>query len=437
MPSTAIVGTQWGDEGKGKITDIYAAEADIIVRFQGGTNAGHTVIIGEDKFAFHLIPSGMLRPGKTCMIGNGVVVDPVILLKELDELKRRRKRTGKLLIADRAHVIMPWHKIIDGLEEELKGKLKAGTTMRGIGPCYTDKIARTGIRMADLIDSRVFNEKLDLFIPMKRKIITAYGGKKRINRKKIQSDYAKYARKLRDSVVDVSLLINKALDKGKNVLFEGAQGTHLGIDHGIYPYGTSSNTVVGGACTGTGVGPSRIDRVVGVVKAYTSRVGTGPFPAELKNKTGEYMQRQGMEFGTTTGRPRRCGWLDLVMVRFSKRVNALDGIVITKADVLGGLKKVKICTEYKYNGKRMTEFPANMRVLARCRPVLKEFEGWENISQEEWKDICDKGYKALPKEMKTYLGYIRKTLDVPIEMIGLGPAREETMDLRGKRTPLA
>jgi adenylosuccinate synthase len=436
MPSTAIVGTQWGDEGKGKITDFYAADADIIVRFQGGTNAGHTVIIGEDKFAFHLIPSGMLRPGKTCMIGNGVVVDPGILLKELEELKRRRKRTGKLLISERAHVIMPWHRIIDGLEEELKGKLKAGTTMRGIGPCYTDKIARTGIRMADLIDTRVFNEKLDTFIPMKRKIIAAYGGRKRLNKKKIREEYAKYRKKLKDTVIDASLFLNKALDKGKNVLFEGAQGTHLGIDHGIYPYGTSSNTVVGGACTGTGVGPSRIDRVVGVVKAYTSRVGTGPFPAELKTKTGEYIQRRGQEFGTTTGRPRRCGWLDLVMVKFSKRVNALNALVVTKADVMSGLKKVKVCREYKYSGKRIREFPANMRILARCRPVLKEFKGWEERSQKEWKAICKKGYKALPKELMTYLEYVRKTLDLPIEMIGLGPARDETMDLRRKRTPL-
>ncbi|MFQ6107081.1 MAG: adenylosuccinate synthase [Thermoplasmata archaeon] len=436
MPSTVIVGTQWGDEGKGKITDFYAADADVVVRFQGGTNAGHTVIIGDDRFAFHLIPSGMLRPGKTCIIGNGVVVDPEILLKEIDELKRRRKRTGKLLIAERAHVIMPWHKVIDGLEEELKGKLKAGTTMRGIGPCYTDKVARTGIRMVDLIDPRVFREKLETFIPMKQRIIVAYGGRKRLSRKKIRDEYARFAKELKDRVVDASLYINKALDKGKNVLFEGAQGTHLGIDHGVYPYGTSSNTVVGGACTGAGVGPSRIDKVVGVVKAYTSRVGTGPFPAELKNRTGQYIQRRGKEFGTTTGRPRRCGWLDLVMVRFSKRVNALDSIVITKADVLSGLKKVKVCREYRYNGRRIAEFPANMRILARCRPVLKEFKGWKDRSQEEWREICEMGYRALPKEMKTYLGYIRKTLDVPVEMIGLGPAREETMDLRGKRTPL-
>ncbi|MFQ6128127.1 MAG: adenylosuccinate synthase [Thermoplasmata archaeon] len=437
MPSTVIVGTQWGDEGKGKITDFYAADADFIVRFQGGTNAGHTVVIGEDRFAFHLMPSGMLRPGKTCMIGNGVVVDPGILLKELKELKKRRKKTGKLIISERAHVIMPWHKIIDGLEEELKGKLKAGTTMRGIGPCYTDKIARTGIRMADLIDPRVFKEKLDTFVPMKQRILVAYGGRKRLSKRRIHDEYSKYAKKLKDSVVDASLFINKALDRGKNVLFEGAQGTHLGIDHGIYPYGTSSNTVVGGACTGTGVGPSRIDKVVGVVKAYTSRVGTGPFPSELKNRTGQYIQRRGKEFGTTTGRPRRCGWLDLIMVKFSKRVNALDSLVITKIDVMGGLKKVKICREYKHYGKRMTEFPANMRVFSKCRPVYKEFKGWEDKSQEEWMEICRKGYRALPKEMRTYLEYIRKTLDLPIELIGLGPAREETMDLRGKRTPLS
>lgn len=430
MPSRVVVGTQWGDEGKGKITDFLAKEADLIVRFQGGTNAGHTVKIGNEVFKFHLVPSGIIRSEKTSVIGNGVVVDPKILLQEIDALEKSGREVKNLRISERAQVIMPYHKILDALEEDMKGKLKAGTTKRGIGPCYTDKVARFGIRMVDLLDDEVFRAKLETFLPIKQKIIEAFGGTQKLSLNEIFSEYKGYAEKLRKYVTDTSILINEALDQGRNVLFEGAQGTHLGIDHGIYPYGTSSNTVAGGACTGAGVGPTRIDKVIGVMKAYTSRVGTGPFPAEIKNELGDHIRERGREYGTTTGRPRRCGWLDLVMVLFSKRVNALDSIVITKIDVLSGIEKVKICEAYECDGERIEDFPANMRTLEKCRPVYKEFEGWPDIEKDRWKGICAQGHEALPSQMKEYIGYIEEFLGLPVDMISVGPAREETIDLR-------
>lgn len=427
MPGRIVLGTQFGDEGKGKITDYCAETANLIVRFQGGNNAGHTVKIGEEVYKFHLLPSGVLRSDKLAVIGNGLVVDPTVLLKEVRELRERGYVVDNLRISDRAHVIMPYHKIIDGLEEQLKGKMKAGTTMRGIGPCYTDKVARWGIRIVELIDEQVLKEKLDVIIPMKQKIIEAFGGSERLDAGAIYEEYAGYGKEIKDYVVDASVLINGVLDKGQEVLFEGAQGTHLCIDFGIYPFGTSSDCIAGAALTGTGVGVGKIQKVVGVLKAYVSRVGTGPFPTEIKDEIGEHLREKGGEYGTTTGRPRRCGWLDMVMVRYSARINSLTSLAVTKIDVLGGLEKIYVCTDYEHNGEVITEFPASMRVLEGCKPRYREFEGWDDHTDEEWTEIAKRGYESLPQEMKTYLGFIEQEIGVPIEIVSVGPGREQTI----------
>ncbi|MFQ5884012.1 MAG: adenylosuccinate synthase, partial [Thermoplasmata archaeon] len=429
MPGRIVLGTKFGDEGKGKITDYCAETANIIARFQGGNNAGHTVKIGEEVYKFHLLPSGVLRREKLAVIGNGLVVDPSVLLKEVGELRDRGYEVDNLRISDRAHVIMPYHKIVDGLEEQLKGKMKAGTTMRGIGPCYTDKVGRWGIRIVDLIDQSVLKEKLDVIVPIKQRIIDAFGGSDRLDAEAIWEEYAGYGREIKGLVLDASVLINDALNKGEEVLFEGAQGTHLCIDFGIYPFGTSSDCTAGAALTGTGVGIGKIQNVVGVMKAYTSRVGTGPFPTELKDEIGEQLRDKGGEYGTTTGRPRRCGWLDSVMVRYSARINALTSLAVTKIDVLGGLDKIKVCTEYSYNGEVLTEFPASMKVLAECKPRYKEFEGWEDHTDEEWTGIAKQGYGSLPEEMKKYLDFIREEMGVPVGIISVGPARDQTITM--------
>jgi len=430
MPTTVIVGTQWGDEGKGKITDYYAEDADLVVRFQGGANAGHTVQIGGETFKFHLLPSGILRPEKKCVIANGVVVDPEQLLKEIEELKEKGYEVDNLFISERANVIMPYHKIMDGLEESIKGSMKAGTTKRGIGPCYADKVARFGIRMVDLINPAALAEKLDMIVPIKQKLIYAFGGDEFLSKNEIYKQYANYGERLKRYIIDSSKMINDAIDRGENVLFEGAQGTHLGIDHGIYPYGTSSNTVAGSACTGAGVGPGKIDKVIGVVKAYTSRVGTGPFPTELDGKLAEFIRERGGEFGTTTGRPRRVGWLDLVMVRYSVRVNGLSSLAVTKLDVLGGIRKVKVCTAYKVDGETIEEFPTDMKLLERCVPVYDELDGWKGRKPDDWTKTARLGYDALPDQMKSYLDYMSDHLDTPIDLISIGPGREDTIDLR-------
>ncbi|TET89497.1 MAG: adenylosuccinate synthase [Methanomassiliicoccales archaeon] len=429
MAGRIVLGTQFGDEGKGKITDYCAETANLIVRFQGGNNAGHTVKIGEEVYKFHLLPSGVLRREKLAVIGNGLVVDPTVLLKEVGELRNRGYEVDNLRISDRAHVIMPYHKIIDGLEEQLKGKMKAGTTMRGIGPCYTDKVGRWGIRIVDLIDRQVLKEKLDVIVPIKQRIIDAFGGSDRLDTEAIWEEYAGYGGEIKDFVVDASVLINDVLNKGEEVLFEGAQGTHLCIDFGIYPFGTSSDCTAGAALTGTGVGIGKIQDVVGVMKAYTSRVGTGPFPTELEDEIGEHLRDKGGEYGTTTGRPRRCGWLDSVMVRYSARINALTSLAVTKIDVLGGLDKIKVCTEYDFNGQILTEFPASMKVLSECKPRYKEFDGWEDHTDEEWTGIARHGYEALPEEMKTYLDFIEEEMGVPVGIISIGPARDQTITM--------
>ncbi|MBA3046576.1 MAG: adenylosuccinate synthase [Candidatus Thermoplasmatota archaeon] len=429
MPSRLIVGTQWGDEGKGKITDLLASNADLVVRFQGGNNAGHTIVIGEKTFKLHLVPSGILRDNVTSVIGNGLVIDPEVLLKELDGLRELGVKIGKLVISDRAHVIMPYHKIIDGLEEEKKGSLAAGTTRRGIGPCYADKASRFGLRMCDLIDPAELERKLSISYPVKKAYIEALGGTLDIPMEDILSAYLKYGEKLAHHISDASVLINQALDDGMNVLFEGAQGVHLDIDHGIYPHNTSSATITGGCCTGAGVPPKRINTVVGVVKAYTSRVGTGHFPTELFDDVGEQIGTVGKEFGTTTGRQRRVGWLDLVMIRYSARLCGLDSIVLTKADVLCGLSEIKVCTHYEYDGQDVYDFPASMRVLEKCVPVYHTLPGWPALSSEDWAACRAGGRNGLPKNLAAYITFIEANIGIPVEILSHGPGRDENVHL--------
>lgn len=420
---SVIVGSQWGDEGKGKVTDYYSKKADYIVRFQGGNNAGHTVIVGDQTFKFRLIPSGAVS-GKHVVIGNGTVVDPEILLEEIGELEQQGIPVN-LHLSDRAHVIMPYHKLQDALEEKLKGKLKAGTTKRGIGPCYQDKVGRFGIRFVDLMDTHVFREKLELFMTMKRTLFNAHNEPFDLDVNEVFNVYNGYIEKLEKYVEDTSVLVNNAISEGKHILMEGAQGTHLGIDHGIYPYGTSSNCVAGAACTGAGISPVHIKKILGIVKAYTTRVGTGPVPTELTDDTGEYLQKKGGEYGTVTGRPRRCGWLDMVLLRYSHRINGFTGIALTKLDVLNGLNTVKVCTHYQYNGKKVYNFPASMKMLEQCKPTYKEFPGWDFDPG----DIVKKGYNALPAAAQDYIQFVSDHLAVPVYMVSVGPARHQTLIL--------
>lgn len=431
MSCTIIIGTQWGDEGKGKITDFYAEDADVIARFQGGNNAGHTIKVKDEVYKFHLLPSGILRPEKTVVIGNGVVIDPAVLLKELGDIESRGFAVSNLKISDRAHVIMPYHKLLDGAQEAAKKDGdKIGTTKRGIGPTYSDKISRYGIRMGDLVDERQLKEKLEHFVPLRQKMMSVYGSEEKIGFEEVFNQYFEYGKKLAEYVVDTSVFINQAMDSGKQVLLEGAQGTMLDVDFGTYPFTTSSHTISGGACIGLGIGPRRIQKVVGVVKAYTTRVGEGPHPTELKNELGDHLMNKGGEFGTTTGRPRRCGWLDLVVVKHSVRLNSLDAAVITKIDVLNGLPEIKVCKAYDYEGEALEYFPANLKVLAKCKPIYDVFPGWKDFSKEEGLRLASEGYDSLPAEMKDYVLYLENNLKVPIEIVSLGPAREETIDRR-------
>ena len=419
----SIIGSQWGDEGKGKVTDFYAEKSDIVVRFQGGNNAGHTIVVGDKVYKFHLMPSGAVHK-KSLVLGNGVVIDPKILIEEIERLKKDGFNPD-ISISDRANIIMPYHKILDGIEEKMKGALAAGTTMKGIGPCYADKISRFGIRFSDLLDIDVFREKLNLIIPIKQKIFDAFGEDAKLDIDSIFNEYLTYRDYLKKYIKDTSVFLNNAYDKGNVILMEGAQGTHLDIDHGIYPFTTSSNTNAGGICTGTGVSPKKIDKIVGITKAYTSRVGEGPFPAELCNSEGKYIQSKGKEFGTTTGRPRRCGWLDLVLVNYACLINNFSALAITKIDVLSGMKKVKICYAYDYNGEILYNFPSNMNLLAKCKPIYKEFDGWEEI---DWKKIKD--INSLPENIFKYIRYIEELTKTPICMISFGPKRDETLILK-------
>jgi len=427
MTVRVVIGAQWGDEGKGKITDYFAREADIICRFQGGNNAGHTIVVGKKKYKFHIMPSGVLHKGKTLVLGNGVVIDPEVLLEEMEKVKKEGQHIPKLLISERAHVIMPYHRILDEMEEEMKGSYRAGTTKRGIGPAYTDKIARFGIRMGDIVDEVVLKEKLDMVLKQKTRIFKYYGVEENLDHKTIFSHLKKFGKMLQPYITDTAVYLNNAISKGKEILLEGAQGTHLDIDHGIYPYTTSSNTVAGGASTGTGIPPSKIHEVIGIVKAYTTRVGVGPVPTELKDEVGKHLQTVGGEFGATTGRMRRCGWLDLVLVRYAAMVNGFNSLVVTKLDVLGGLDTVKVCTHYIYNGKKISYFPSNMRVLASCTPVYKEFEGWDALTRDEWEELVKKGYHAFPEQLKNYINFIEKNTGVKVSIVSVGAERELTL----------
>ncbi|MCK5251714.1 MAG: adenylosuccinate synthase [Thermoplasmata archaeon] len=432
MTVAVIIGSQFGDEGKGKVTDFYAAESDMIVRFNGGNNAGHTIVVGEDIYKLHLMPSGAIQPNKHVVIGNGVVVDPGVLLQEMAELEAAGHPVSRLSVSDRAHLILSYHKLLDGIEEDLKGKLKAGTTMRGIGPAYQDKAARWGVRAGDLLDKEELRRKLDIVLPIKERTIRGLGGPDvHFDTGIVYAECLDYAERLSPYIEDTTVLINDAIEEGKNVLFEGAQGVLLDIDHGVYPFGTSSNVVTGAACTGAGVAPSVFDEVIGIVKAYLSRVGTGPVPTELEDEAGKHLQTVGNEFGATTGRPRRCGWLDLAMVRYSHMLCGFTGIALTKVDVLSDLPKVKVCTAYKARGRNLKVPPADMALFAECEPQYVELEGWEDPGKEAWRRAAREGMGALPSNCRRYVEFVEEELGVPVAFLGVGPGRSETLDLRG------
>ncbi|MGB9661038.1 MAG: adenylosuccinate synthase [Moorellaceae bacterium] len=421
MPAVVLVGAQWGDEGKGKITDYLAEQADMVVRYQGGSNAGHTVKVGQEEFKLHLVPSGILYPGKTCIIGNGVVVDPQVLLQELEGLQKRGIDTSGLRLSSRAHVILPYHRGMDEVEEERRGTGRLGTTKRGIGPAYVDKAARIGIRVCDLLDPEEFREKLAYNLKEKNELFTQVYGRPGYSLEEIWEEYQTYAERLRPLVADTGRMINQALREGRKVLFEGAQGTLLDLDQGTYPYVTSSYPIAGGACVGAGVGPTAIDAVIGVVKAYTTRVGEGPFPSEVKDDIGEYLRRRGMEFGTTTGRPRRCGWVDAVILRHAVEVNGLTGIALTKLDVLTGLENLRVCTGYRYRNEVLYDFPASLKVLQECQPVYEEVPGWvEDISEA-------RSVEELPLNCRAYIKRLEELIGVPIKLIAVGPRRDQTI----------
>jgi adenylosuccinate synthase len=424
MSTVVIVGAQWGDEGKGKIVDVLTLKADLVARYQGGNNAGHTVVIDNEKYVLHLIPSGILHKGTKCAIGNGVVIDPLALLGEIDELRSRNiDIDNNLCISQNAHIIMPYHGAIEREQEKSK---KIGTTGRGIGPSYTDKIARNGIRVIDLLRPDLFREKLRVNLSVFNYLLVNLYKADPLSEDKIFDEYMGYAKQLSKFVTDVSLLINREIEAGKNILLEGAQGTLLDIDHGTYPYVTSSNTIAGGACTGAGIGPTKIDRILGIVKAYTTRVGEGPFPTELNDELGESIRQRGGEFGATTGRPRRCGWLDILGLRYSVSINGLTGIGLTKMDILDGLEKINLCVGYKYDGKVYDTFTTDLDVLKRCEPVYEEMPGWKEST------VGIKELDRLPSNAKSYIKKIESLLKTPIQIISTGPKRDEIIVLDGQ-----
>lgn len=421
MSSVVVMGAQWGDEGKGKITDYLAQQAEVVVRYQGGNNAGHTVEVGDKQYKLHLIPSGIINEDKDCIIGNGVVIDPRALLDEIEYLEKDGIAMDRLRISDRAHVIMPYHKLLDELSEESLGENKIGTTKKGIGPAYMDKTSRSGIRICDLMDATLFASKLKVLLEEKNKIITRIYDGEPLVYEDILGDYLILAQQLRKYVTDTSVEVHEFIQRGKRVLFEGAQGTLLDLDFGTYPYVTSSHPGSGGVSIGTGVGPSSVHEVLGVVKAYTTRVGEGPFPTELFDQTGEYIRQVGREYGTTTGRARRCGWFDGVILKFSTRVNGLTALAITKLDTLTGIEKLKVCVGYEKDGEVITNFPASLKDLSNCRPIYEELEGWnEDIT------MC-KSFSELPVNTKKYIAKIEEISGIPARIISVGPNRSETI----------
>ncbi|GAB7388519.1 adenylosuccinate synthase [Bacillaceae bacterium] len=425
MSTVVIVGTQWGDEGKGKITDYLAEKAEVVARYQGGNNAGHTVIFNGKKYKLHLIPSGIFYPDKICVIGNGMVIDPQALVEEIDYLHAHGFSTENLRVSNRAHVIMPYHLKLDALEEERKGSNKIGTTRKGIGPAYMDKAARIGIRVADLLDEEVFREKLQRNLEEKNRLLEKVYEAEGFSLQEILDEYLRYADVIRPYVADTSVVLNEAIDAGRRVLFEGAQGVMLDIDQGTYPFVTSSNPIAGGVCIGSGVGPTKIHHVIGVAKAYTTRVGDGPFPTELTDEIGDRIREVGAEYGTTTGRPRRVGWFDSVVVRHARRVSGITGLSLTKLDTLTGIPVLKICTAYKYRGQVIEEFPANLKILQECEPIYEELPGWEeDITQARSLD-------DLPVNARHYVERITQLTSVPLTIFSVGPSREQTILVRG------
>ncbi len=421
LANVVVIGAQWGDEGKGKITDLLSKSADVVVRYQGGVNAGHTVVVQGQTFKLHLIPSGILYPDTDCIIGCGTVIDPKVLIEELNQLEALNIPIGNLLISQTAHVTMPYHRLIDQASEERRGNHKIGTTGRGIGPTYADKSERTGIRIQDLMEPDGLKKQLRWTVNHKNLILEKLYNLPPLDPEKVIDEYLGYAERLRPHVVDTSLMIYDAILRRRNILFEGAQGTLLDLDHGTYPYVTSSNPVAGGACVGTGVGPTMIDRVIGVAKAYTTRVGEGPFPTETKDKVGELLCSRGAEFGTTTGRKRRCGWFDGVIGRYAVRINGLDCLAITKLDVLDELEEIQVCVAYSIDGSERKDFPNSSRLLARCQPIYKTLPGWQR-STTDCRSLAD-----LPKQALDYLKFLAELMEVPIAIISLGASRDQTI----------
>lgn len=425
MSAFIVLGSQWGDEGKGKMTDYLAEGADVVVRFQGGNNAGHTVEVDDKQYKLHLIPSGILYKNKLNIIGNGVVLDPKALFEEIEYLEKNgvEVTSKNLMISDRAHLIMPYHKILDGVKEKSRGKSDIGTTGKGIGPCYTDKMERSGIRVCDLFHKDVFYANLEKNIRIKNEIISKVYGGRTLDFESVYNEYSVYAEKLKPFVKDISVEVYNNIRSGKQILFEGAQGTFLDIDYGTYPYVTSSSTIAGGVCIGAGIGPNMINGAVGIAKAYTTRVGKGPFPTELNDGTGNWIREQGHEYGVTTGRARRCGWLDLVILKTSSRVSGLTSFAVTKIDTLAGLDKIKVCIGYKFNGEIIDYVPASLEDLAQCEPVYEEFDGWD----ETIKDARD--YDSLPENAKTYIKKIEQFTDTRVSIISVGPGRDQTIKI--------
>jgi adenylosuccinate synthase len=424
MPAIVLVGAQWGDEGKGKATDLLGDRVDFVVRYQGGNNAGHTVVIGDESYALHLLPSGVLSPKVTPVIGNGVVIDPEVLLAEIDGLTERGVSCDRLLISANAHLIMPHHRALDKVTERYLGSARIGTTGRGIGPTYGDKVARTGIRVQDLFDPGILEQKLNLVLMEKNQVLTKVYNRRGIDAAAVVAEYLGYGERMRAYVTDTALVLNRALDDDRTVLLEGAQATMLDVDHGTYPFVTSSSPTAGGACAGSGIGPTRITKVIGIVKAYTTRVGAGPFPTELLDEQGEWLRKAGGEYGVTTGRPRRTGWFDAVIARYATRVNGITDYFITKLDVLSGLEKVPVCVAYDVTGTRHDEIPMTQTEFHHATPVYEYFDGW-------WEDLSGvRDFAGLPRNAQAYVRAIEEIIGAPVATVGTGPRRDQTLQLR-------
>jgi adenylosuccinate synthase len=424
MPAIVLVGAQWGDEGKGKATDLLGDRVDYVVRYQGGNNAGHTVVIEDESYALHLLPSGVLSPKVTPVIGNGVVIDPEVLLAEIDGLTERGVSCDRLLISANAHLIMPHHRALDKVTERYLGSARIGTTGRGIGPTYGDKVARTGIRVQDLFDPGILEQKLTLVLMEKNQVLTKVYNRRGIDAAAVVAEYLGYGERLRPYVTDTALVLNRALDEGRTVLLEGAQATMLDVDHGTYPFVTSSSPTAGGACVGSGIGPTRITKVIGIVKAYTTRVGAGPFPTELLDEQGEWLRKAGGEYGVTTGRPRRTGWFDAVIARYATRVNGITDYFITKLDVLSGLEKVPVCVAYDVAGTRHDEIPMTQTEFHHATPVYEYLDGW-------WEDLSGvREFAGLPRNAQAYVRAVEEIIGAPVAAVGTGPRRDQTLQLR-------